>query len=156
MLGYVNDPETTAAVLQDGWLKTGDLGYIDRDGSLRFVGRRKHVICHDGDNIGPQEVESVLLEHPRVMEACVVGIPSRRNGEVPAAYVVASSADPPITYNEIVAFLVERLAPYKVPVAICFVGVLPRNVNRKIDRKLLISRAREDFADAIAAETEFA
>jgi long-chain acyl-CoA synthetase len=154
MRGYVNDPETTALVLQDGWLKTGDLGYLDRDGSLRFVGRRKHVICYDGENIGPQEVESALLDHPRILEACVVGIPSQRNGEVPAAYVVTSSVDPPIAYEEIAAFLIERLASHKIPVAIRFMDVLPRNVNRKIDRKLLIARAREDFADAIAVESE--
>ncbi|HWO19035.1 MAG TPA: class I adenylate-forming enzyme family protein [Kofleriaceae bacterium] len=155
MLGYVNDPETTTAVLRGGWLRTGDLGFMDQDGGLRFVGRLKHIICYDGDNIGPQEVESALLDHPRVMEACVVGIPSRVNGEVPAAYVVVSGDDKPIEYNEIAMFLADRLASYKIPVAVRFVDALPRNVNRKIDRKLLITRATEDFAGVIAAETEY-
>jgi long-chain acyl-CoA synthetase len=154
MLGYVNDAETTAAVLRDGWLRTGDLGSIDEDGSLRFVGRRKHIICYDGDNIGPQEVESALLDHPRVIEACVVGIPSRVDGEMPAAYVVVSSEGKAIEYGEIATFLAGRIAAYKIPVAMCFMDALPRNVNRKVDRKLLISRAAEDFAGAIAAETE--
>jgi long-chain acyl-CoA synthetase len=154
MLGYVNDPETTAAVLRDDWLRTGDLGYLDADGCLRFVGRRKHIICYDGDNIGPQEVESALLDHPHVIEACVVGIPSKTDGEMPAAYVVISAEGKSIGCEEIAAFLANRLASYKIPVALHVMDALPRNVNRKIDRRQLIMRAAEDFAGVIAADME--
>lgn len=153
MLGYLGEPGAMAAASRDGWQRTGDLGSIDEDGHLRFVGRRKHIICYDGDKIGPQEVESALLEHPRVVEACVVGIPSQVDGEVPAAYVVIRGGGPgPIGYEELAAFLADRIASYKIPVAMHFMDALPRNVNRKIDRRSLIARATEVFADTIAAE----
>ena len=94
MAGYLDDPESTRAVLSaDGWLATGDLGYVGADGFLRIVGRSKDMFIVGGFNAYPAEIESMLLEHPGIAQAAVIGIPDGRLGEVGAAFVVLRSPD---------------------------------------------------------------
>jgi long-chain acyl-CoA synthetase len=152
MLGYVNDPVLTSEMFKDGWLRTGDMGYVDEDDYLRFTGRLKHIICYDGDNISPQEVESALLSHPRVVEACVVGIPSKTYGEKPVAYVVVTADGDQVNYNNLVDFLESKIAKYKIPAAVMGLPALPRTATRKMDRSFLSARALSDFRNEIAAE----
>ncbi len=133
MRGYMNRPEETALALRDGWLHTGDLGYLDGEGYLYVVSRRHDLIISGGENIYPAEVESVLLAHPAVAEAAVVGLPDARWGQVAAAAVTlregmfASEA-------ELIDFCRERLATYKVPRRIYFAETLPRNAAGKLMR----------------------
>jgi len=115
MQGYYNRPEDTAAVLdEDGWLRTGDLGHTDGEGRLQFLGRLKDVFRVGGENVAPLEVESVLLQHPAVAMAQVVGVPDERLGEVAAAFVVLRSGQA-ATPESLIAFCKERCAGYKVP-----------------------------------------
>jgi len=133
MRGYINRPEETAQMLRDGWLHTGDLGYLDAEGYLYVVSRRHDLIISGGENIYPAEVEAVLLAHPAVEEAAVVGLPDARWGHVPAAAVklrggmAASDA-------ELIDFCRERLAGYKVPKLVRFAATLPRNAAGKLLR----------------------
>jgi O-succinylbenzoic acid--CoA ligase len=142
MRGYINRPEETALALRDGWLHTGDLGYLDGEGYLHVVGRRHDLIISGGENIYPAEVESVLLVHPAIEEAAVVGLPDTRWGHVPAAAVklrggmAASEA-------ELIDFCREQLAGYKVPRLVRFVATLPRNAAGKLLRAAVHAALRE-------------
>lgn len=122
-----------------GWQRTGDLGRIDGDGYLYLVGRRGDKIIRGGENVYPLEVEQVLLTHPHVREAIVVGVPDRRLGETIKAYIVAGDAEPdPETLR---TYTRARLAGFKVPVAWEFIADMPRNPNGKILRRALAERA---------------
>jgi long-chain acyl-CoA synthetase len=136
MAGYWQDPEATAAALQNGWLRTGDLARRDEDGYYWFVGRRKEIIIRGGSNISPVEVEAVLYEHPAVKEAGVVGVPNPSWGEVVHAYVAVEDGSAP-SEAELKQFVQERLAAYKVPEAIHFLAALPKGPTGKIHRKTL-------------------
>jgi fatty-acyl-CoA synthase len=115
MQGYVNDPEATAkSFTQDGWLRTGDLGELTRDGRLRMSGRMKDVFRVGGENVAPAEVEEVLLAHPAVETAQVVGVPDARLGEVPCAYVTLKSGFQ-ATEVEILSFVKAKTANFRVP-----------------------------------------
>jgi long-chain acyl-CoA synthetase len=136
MVGYWQDPEATAAVLQDGWLATGDLARCDEDGYYWFAGRKKEIIIRGGSNISPQEVEAVLVQHPAVRAAGVVGVPDATWGEVVHAYV-ALREGAAATEAERRQFMGERLAAYKVPEAIHFLAQLPLGATGKVHRKTL-------------------
>jgi long-chain acyl-CoA synthetase len=129
---YWNKPEVTAETFVDGWVKTGDLGYLDDEGFLYIVDRKKDMLIRGGENIYCTEVEAVLYEHPAVMDASVVGLPHKQLGEEPAAAVtlkVGSDA----SEDELRAFVRERLASFKVPVRVLILReTLPRNANGKI------------------------
>ena len=115
MQGYVNNPEATAqAFTQDGWLRTGDLGELTADGRLRMSGRLKDVFRVGGENVAPAEVEEVLLAHPAVETAQVVGVPDARLGEVPCAYVTLKSGFS-VSAEEILAFTRQKTANFRVP-----------------------------------------
>ena len=115
MRGYFEMPaETAKALSPDGWLSTGDIGRLDADGRLEFVGRAKDVIRVGGENVSPTEVEDVLHHHPGIRQAAVVGVPDDRLVEVPFAFVVLADG-PPTTPEEITAWARERLAGFKVP-----------------------------------------
>jgi len=132
---YLADPEGTQRTWVDGWLRSGDLGYLDADGHLWIVGREKEMIIRGGHNVVPGEVEAALFEHPAVAEAAVAGLPHPVLGEVVAAWVVlrrAASAD------ELRSFLLNRLADYKVPRRITVVGALPRNESGKVLKSELV------------------
>jgi fatty-acyl-CoA synthase len=115
MRGYYNDPEATAlAFTEDGWLRTGDLGELHSGGRLRMVGRLKDVFRVGGENVAPAEVEEVLLAHPAVESAQVVGVPDARLGEVGCAYV-SLKAGHKLTQDALLAWTRERCANFRVP-----------------------------------------
>jgi acyl-CoA synthetase (AMP-forming)/AMP-acid ligase II len=123
----------------DGWLRSGDLGRLDDDGYLYLIGRRRDMIIRGGENVYPQEVENRLLEHPRIAEAAVIGVPDRLLGEAVKAFLVpADPADRPAT-EELRAFARAELAGFKVPDQWEFVPSLPRNAGGKLLRRLLRS-----------------
>jgi fatty-acyl-CoA synthase len=131
--GYWRRPEATARVLVDGWLHTGDLARRDDDGVVTVVGRRKEMFISGGENVYPAEVEEVLMRHPAVEDAAVVGVPSDRWGEVGLAAVVARPGRSP-TAEELRDFCRERIARYKVPARVVLLGELPRTGAGKVDR----------------------
>ena len=130
--GYWNNPEATAATFVDGWVRTGDLGYMDEEAFLFIVDRKKDMLIRGGENIYCTEVEDALYAHPAVMDAGVVGRPHRTLGEEPVAAVTLKPGQS-VGEAELRAFVGERLAAFKVPVRIHFSsGMLPRNVNGKL------------------------
>jgi fatty-acyl-CoA synthase len=132
--GYWNDPAATAAAVRDGWLHTGDIARRDADGCYTVLGRSKEMFISGGENVYPAEIESVLLSHPGVTAAAVVGVPHETWGEVGRAFIVVAAG-----YDEaqLRAFLAERLARYKLPRSIVVVDALPLTAIGKIDKKLL-------------------
>jgi len=136
MRGYLNQPEATADALAGGWLHTGDVGVLDEDGYLRLVDRIKDMIIRGGENIYPKEIESVLLSHPAILEAAVIGAPHPVYGEVPVAYVVTYPDATPDT-EQLRAFAATQLTKIKIPVTIDVVDALPKNPIGKIDKQAL-------------------
>ena len=137
---YYKDPAATARLWEGGWLHTGDLGYLDADGYLFIVGRKKEMIVRGGMNIYADDVEAALHAHPAVIEAAVVGVPHEVLGEDVAAYVVLRSGSG-ITTEELTAFAGGRLADYKVPRRIHVVAELPRNAGGKVVKSRLAALA---------------
>ncbi|HWR17343.1 MAG TPA: AMP-binding protein [Terriglobales bacterium] len=139
MLGYWNNPQATADVMRDGWYWSGDVVIRDDQGFYRVVDRRKEMIKYKGFPVAPAEVESVLMEHPAVRDCGVVGRPDAEAGEVPCAFIVLRDdvLESNRTRDEIVAFVAERVAHYKVPHDIRFVQAIPRNPSGKILRREL-------------------
>ncbi len=137
MVGYWRMPDATAAtILPDGYLRTGDAGYLDEDGYLYIHDRVKDMIISGGENIYPAEVENVLLSHPGVADVAVIGIPSERWGETPLALVVRAP-EVEADADELLAFARTRLAGYKCPTAVEFVAELPRNPSGKVLKREL-------------------
>jgi long-chain acyl-CoA synthetase len=151
MQGYWNHPEETAQVLQDGWLLTGDMATMDEEGYFAIVDRKKDLIIAGGYNVYPREVEEVLYEHPKVMEACVAGVPDRYMGEVVKAFVVLRPGQE-ATVQEIRDFVDDRLAKYKVPRSIEFRDELPKTMIGKVLRRKLIEEEQEKVDKATADE----
>ncbi len=134
--GYFDDPEATARVLHDGWLRTGDIATVDDDGYLYLVDRAKDLIIVSGFNVFPAEVEEVLATHPAVAEVGVVGVPHPHHGEAVKAYVVrASGAD--VDEDGLIDFCADYLSRYKCPTKVIFVDHLPRNASGKLIRREL-------------------
>jgi fatty-acyl-CoA synthase len=137
MVGYWNLPEASAKTLQsDGWLRTGDAGYMDKDGYLYIHDRIKDMIISGGENIYPAEVESVLCDHPDVAEAAVIGIPDDKWGEAVKAVVVMKPGKS-ATSTDIINFTRTRIAGFKTPKTVDFIEALPRNPSGKILRRNL-------------------
>jgi O-succinylbenzoic acid--CoA ligase len=131
--GYDGQAEATASVLADGWLRTGDLGSLDAEGFLTVADRRDDLIVSGGENVYPAEVEAVLLAHPTIADAAVVGRPDERWGAVPVALVVlADQAE--VTHAALADHVLARLAAFKVPVAFQRVDAIPRTANGKVRR----------------------
>ncbi|MFJ3881760.1 FadD3 family acyl-CoA ligase [Streptomyces sp. NPDC090077] len=142
--GYLDDPAATAeAVLPGGWLRTGDIGVLDGRGYLSVTDRLKDMYVVGGFNAYPAEVENVLLTHPCVVDAAVVGAPDERLGEVGAAYLVTTA---PVTAEELTAWARERLANFKVPRRFTVLDALPRNASGKLLKDGLRRAAREESA----------
>jgi acyl-CoA synthetase (AMP-forming)/AMP-acid ligase II len=139
MLGYWKDPQTTAAVLRDGWFWSGDIVTRDAEDFYRVVDRRKEMIKYKGFPVAPAEVEALLLEHPAVRDCGVVGRADAAAGEIPIAFVVLreGSVASAKLKEELCGFVAERLTPYKQPRQIHFVDALPRTPSGKILRKEL-------------------
>jgi long-chain acyl-CoA synthetase len=131
MKRYWNRPEATAEVLQDGWLRTGDLGLVDADGDVRIVGRKKDLVIRGGYNVYPLEVEEVLYQHPDIMEVAVIGIPDDHYGEEVAAVVVLRGGARPDTPT-LRDWAKERLSAYKVPHLIVYAPELPKGATGKV------------------------
>ncbi|HLX88550.1 MAG TPA: AMP-binding protein, partial [Acidimicrobiales bacterium] len=137
MLGYWEKPEETAATLSDdGWLRTGDAGYLDDEGYLYLHDRMKDMVVTGGENVYPAEVENVLLAHPAVADAAVIGVPDDRWGETVKAVVVLAP-DASLAPEELIAFCRDRLAHYKCPTSVDVVATLPRNPSGKILKREL-------------------
>jgi long-chain acyl-CoA synthetase len=137
MAGYYNRPEETAAALTpDRWLRTGDLARIDADGYLWITGRKKDLIISAGENISPNEIESVLHQHPAVFEAAVIGVPDERRGEAPKAFITLREGAA-ATADELEAFCRERLPRFKVPVAFELRAELPHSPTGKVHKLTL-------------------
>jgi fatty-acyl-CoA synthase len=137
MAGYWNLPEATAKTLDsDGWLRTGDAGYMDNDGYLYIHDRIKDMIISGGENIYPAEVESAICDHPDVAEVAVVGVPDDKWGEAVKA-VVVMKAGKTATPSDIINFTRERIAGFKTPKSVDFIEALPRNASGKILRRHL-------------------
>jgi malonyl-CoA/methylmalonyl-CoA synthetase len=133
--GYWGNPAASEEAFVDGWLRTGDVGEIDAEGSLAIRGRIKELIISGGFNVYPREVELVLEEHPGVAEVAVVGLPSERWGEEVTAFVVPAGAPP--AAEELIVFAQARLARFKCPREVRFVAELPRNAMGKVQRSQL-------------------
>jgi fatty-acyl-CoA synthase len=132
--GYWQNPQATAETIRDGWLHTGDIAKRDPDGCYSILGRSKEMFISGGENVYPAEIESVLLAHPRVTEAAVVGVPHATWGEVGRAFLVVQDG-----YDEtdLKAFLAERLARYKLPRSFIVLDAMPLTAIGKLDKKLL-------------------
>jgi fatty-acyl-CoA synthase len=136
--GYFNRPDATAeAVTEDGWLRSGDLGRRDEDGYYYIVGRLKDMYISGGENVYPAEVENQLAEHPDVLEAAVVGVPDEKWGEVGCAYILPRPGLDAPPAEELIPFLRQRLAAYKVPRHFIPVEDFARTAAGKIQKHLL-------------------
>ena len=141
MIGYWNKPEETAKTIDaDGWLKTGDAGYVDTEGFLFLTDRVKDMIVSGGENVYPAEVENALASHPAIAEIAVIGVPHERWGETVKAIAVLRAGHS-ATQPELISFAKERLAGYKCPTSVDFIDLLPRNPSGKVLKKDL----REPF-----------
>lgn len=139
MMGYYNQPDATNETLVNGWLKTGDMGYLDEEGYLFVVDRKKEMLLYSGMNIYPREVEEVLHEHPAVLEAAVVGMKEPAKGELPIAFVTAKSPEG-IDLRELKEFCISRLARYKVPRQFVPLAEMPKTGSGKINKAELRKR----------------
>jgi acyl-CoA synthetase (AMP-forming)/AMP-acid ligase II len=135
MLGYLHNPEATAETLtEDGWLRTGDIARFDAQGNTYIVDRLKELIKYKGYQVPPAELEAVLVSHPKVRDAGVIGVPMEDGGEAPKACVVgAGDLDP----EEVMAFVAERVAPYKRVREVAVVEEIPKSASGKILRREL-------------------
>ncbi|MBI4963193.1 MAG: long-chain fatty acid--CoA ligase [Desulfomonile tiedjei] len=136
MKGYINRPDETAATLRDGWLLTGDIAIVDEEGYFSIVDRKKDMIISGGFNIYPRDVDEVLFSHPKILEACVIGVPDEYSGERIKAYVVLKEGETAAP-EEIVDYCKQNLVKYKVPKYVEFVKDLPKSAVGKILRKEL-------------------
>lgn len=133
MKGYLNAAEATREALEpDGFLHTGDLGYVDDDGELFIVDRIKELIKYNGQQVSPAELEAILISHPKVADAAVIGVPDDEASEIPKGFVVAKE---PTTAEEIMTFVAERVAPYKKIRQLEFIDQIPRTPVGKIERR---------------------
>ncbi len=140
MRGYFERPDATRETLTaDGWLRTGDIAYVDEEGDFFIVDRLKELIKHNAYQIAPAELEAVLLRHPAVADAAVIPSPDEESGEVPKAFVVLKGAAEP---DAILAFVAEHVAPYKKIRRIAIVDAIPKSPSGKILRRVLIEQER--------------
>jgi acyl-CoA synthetase (AMP-forming)/AMP-acid ligase II len=141
MKGYLGDDVATAAVIdRDGWVHTGDIGYVDSDGFLFIVDRLKELIKYKAYQVAPAELEAVLLTHPAVADAAVVRFPDAVAGEVPKAFIVRRA---PVESDELMSFVADRVAPFKKVRRVEFIDAIPRSPAGKILRRELIARDRD-------------
>lgn len=146
MKGYLNNAEATSNVIDtEGWLHTGDVGYADEDGYFYIVDRLKELIKYKGFQVAPAELEAVLLSHPAISDAAVIGSPDEEAGEVPKAFVVLKD---PATAEEIIGFVAEHVAPHKKIRRLEFTDEIPKSASGKILRRFLLERERSRSKNA--------
>ncbi|MEU8616527.1 4-coumarate--CoA ligase family protein [Streptomyces sp. NPDC048623] len=142
MKGYLGRPEATAAMIdEDGWLHTGDIGRVDEDGWLYVVDRVKELIKYKGFQVPPAELEALLLTHEGIADAAVIGVVDGDGTEVPKAFVVRQPAAPGLSGEDVMAYVAERVAPYKKIRQVEFIDTVPRAASGKILRRELRNRA---------------
>lgn len=134
--GYWNKPEATAKTLKDGWVWTGDQGRLDAEGYLTFIGRTKEMIKVSGYSVFPEEVETILIKHPAIAQAAVLGVPDADKGEVVKAFVVRKRGQA-LAADELIAWCRDNMAPYKAPRQVRFIDALPATGAGKVLRRLL-------------------
>jgi acyl-CoA synthetase (AMP-forming)/AMP-acid ligase II len=140
MKGYLNRPEATAATIDaDGWLHTGDIGYVDEEGDFYIVDRLKELIKYKGFQVAPAELEGLLLSHPAIADAAVIPSPDEVAGEVPKAFIVPNTA---LTAEEIMAWVAGQVAPHKKIRRVEFVEQIPKSLSGKILRRVLVDQER--------------
>jgi acyl-CoA synthetase (AMP-forming)/AMP-acid ligase II len=138
MRGYLNNPDATRLTIEpEGWLHTGDIAYIDDDGYLFVVDRLKELIKYKGMQVAPAELEGVLLTHPAVADAAVIGIPDEEAGEVPKAFVVLKA---PVTPEALMHYVGSQVAPYKKIRQVEVLDTIPKSASGKILRRVLMER----------------
>ncbi|EHY7664384.1 medium-chain fatty-acid--CoA ligase [Escherichia coli] len=154
-MGYFDEPELTARALdEEGWYYSGDLCRMDEAGYIKITGRKKDIIVRGGENISSREVEDILLQHPKIHDACVVAMPDERLGERSCAYVVLKAPHHSLSLEEVVAFFSrKRVAKYKYPEHIVVIEKLPRTASGKIQkfllRKDIMRRLTQDVSEEI-------
>ena len=154
-MGYFDEPELTARALdEEGWYYSGDLCRMDEDGYIKITGRKKDIIVRGGENISSREVEDILLQHPKIHDACVVAMPDERLDERSCAYVVLKAPHHSLSLEEVVAFFSrKRVAKYKYPEHIVVIEKLPRTASGKIQkfllRKDIMRRLTQDVCEEI-------
>ncbi len=137
MKGYLNNPEATAATIdRDGWLHSGDIATIDEDGFVSIVDRLKELIKYKGFQVAPAELEALLLTHPAIADAAVVGVPDVEAGEIPRAFIVVKAGQS-VTAEEITAYMTDRVSTYKVIRDVVITDAIPKSASGKILRRLL-------------------
>ena len=137
MAGYLNNPQATDATIdRDGWLHTGDIGHIDADGHLWIVDRLKELIKYKGFQVPPAELEALLLTHPAIADAAVVGLPDEEAGEIPVAHVVLRPGAE-VTSEEIQEFVAGQVAHYKQIRKVVITDAIPKSASGKILRRML-------------------
>ncbi len=142
MKGYLNNPEATAATIgNEGWLRTGDIGYVDEDGYLYVVDRVKELIKYKAYQVAPAELEALLLTHAAIADVAVIPSPDEEAGEVPKAFVVLKSGAT-ATAEEIMSFVAERVAPTKKIRRLEFTDEIPKALSGKILRRVLVEKER--------------
>jgi long-chain acyl-CoA synthetase len=149
MLGYRDKPEATRTAVRDGWLYTGDIGYVDADGYVFLVDRKKDMVIVGGYNVYPRSVDEVLFTHPKIAEAATVGRPDATLGEVLVAFVVPQPGAV-IEEEEFFAFCKANFVKYRRPAAVTFLECLPRTPARKVDKKALSALARRPRGNGLA------
>ncbi|MGW2778277.1 4-coumarate--CoA ligase family protein [Streptomyces olivaceoviridis] len=138
MKGYLGRPDATAAMIDaDGWLRTGDIGYVDAGGWLFVVDRVKELIKYKGFQVAPAELEALLLTHPDIADAAVIGAYDEEGNEVPHAFVVRAPTADGLTDHDVLRYVAERVAPYKKVRRVTFIGAVPRATSGKILRRQL-------------------
>jgi acyl-CoA synthetase (AMP-forming)/AMP-acid ligase II len=143
MKGYLNNPEASRQMLTpDGWLHTGDIGYIDQDGFLYVVDRLKELIKYKGLQVPPAELEAVLVSHPAVADAAVIPSPDEEAGEVPKAFVVLKP-QASVSAEDLMSHVGGRVAPHKRVRRLEFIDQIPKSPSGKILRRLLVERERQ-------------
>jgi long-chain acyl-CoA synthetase len=150
--GYWNAPEETAASFVDGYLLTGDIGYMDEDGYFYLVDRKKDMIISGGFNVYPRTIEEAIYEHPSVAEVCVIGVPDEYRGEAAKAFVQLKSGAAPFTLDELRGFLADKLGRYELPAHLEFRDALPKTAVGKLSKKELIEEERQKHKTRAAAE----
>jgi acyl-CoA synthetase (AMP-forming)/AMP-acid ligase II len=146
MKGYLNNPEATAETLdQEGWLHTGDIGYVDEDGYFYIVDRVKELIKYKGYQVAPAELEALLLTHPSIADAAVIPSPDEEAGEVPKAFIVTKGD---VSAAEIMEFVASNVAPTKKVRRVEFVDEIPKSASGKILRRVLVERERKHLSES--------
>jgi acyl-CoA synthetase (AMP-forming)/AMP-acid ligase II len=146
MQGYWKQPDaTTDTLVSDGWMRTGDIGYLDSDGCIYLVDRLKELIKYNAQQVAPAELEDIIQSHPNVLDAAVIGAPDEAAGEIPMAFVVRKDGAY-LDAAELMSFVAVRVAPHKKVRAVEFVDEIPKSPSGKILRRLLKERVRTRHA----------